>query len=406
MIGSIRVVVIVLCILTSSASVAHIRSSTDSTAIAITDVVYSVSAIAETTPVPGGTDGADDPAIWLHPSDLTQSTVIGTDKFGGLAVYDLAGQQLQYLPDGNLNNVDLRYNFVLGGKPITLVTAGNRSNNSIAIYQVVPTTRLLTNVAARTITTGLIMYGSCMYHSPTSGIYYVFVNAEDGAVEQWELFASTGGQVDAVLRRSFDVGTRVEGCVADDQAQTFYIGEEAIGIWKYGAEPDTGAARVLVDSTGVSGHLAADVEGLAIYYTGAGGGYLIASSQGNDTFVIYQRGGSNAYVATFAIVAGNRIDRVTHTDGIDISNVGLGGLFEQGVFVAQDGYNETSTNNYKLVRWQDIATAVSPALVVDTSWDPRQIGANAPPPPESVCTGASPTSAGCTHVYVPLALRT
>jgi 3-phytase len=299
-----------------------------------------------------------------------------------------------------MNNADLRYNFMLGGQPIALVTAGNITNNSLAIYRVNPTTRLLINVAARTITPGLVIYGSCMYHSPASGTDYVFLNAENGMVEQWELFATPGGQVDAVLRRSFDVGTRVEGCVADDQAQTFYIAEEAIGIWKYGAEPESGDARLLVDSTGVDGHVASNVEGLTIYYTSTGG-YLIASSQGSDNFVIYQRGGNNAYVATFAIVAGNGIDRVSHTDGIDVSNFNLGSPFEQGVFVAQDGYDESLTNNYKLVRWQDIANAVSPALTTDTTWDPRLVGASAPQP---ACTSASAADSRCMHRYVPLAL--
>jgi 3-phytase len=395
MIKPVRLVLTVLYLLLSSVSAAHVRGGKDSAILPAADVVIPVSAIAETAPVPGGADGADDPAIWLHPSDPTQSTIIGTDKFGGLAVYDLSGKQLQYLTDGDMNNVDLRYNFPLGGQPAALVTAGNQTTNSIAIYRVDATTRLLSNVAARAITPGLIIYGSCMYHSPSSGTYYAFVNAEDGTVEQWELFGTSGGQVDAVLRRSFDVGTRVEGCVADDQAQTFYIGEEEVGIWKYGAEPNTGDARTLVDSTGVGGHLTSDVEGLTIYYTSNRGGYLIASSQGSDTFVIYQRGGNNAYVATFEIVAGNGIDRVTHTDGIDVSNFGLGSSFEQGVFVAQDGYNESSTNNYKLVRWQDIATAVSPTLTIDTSWNPRLS-----------CTSRSFESERCTHMYLPLMLRT
>jgi 3-phytase len=401
MIAPIRFVVAGLCVLLISASMATVWSSTDDTAIPAADVVIAVNAIAETTPVPGGADGADDPSIWIHPSDPAQSTIIGTDKFGGLAVYDLSGKQLQYLPDGHINNVDLRYNFPIGGQPATLITASNRTNNSIAIYRVDPTTRLLTNAAARTITPGLVVYGSCMYHSPTSGTYYMFVDAENGAVEQWELFSTPGGQVDAVLRRSFDVGTRVEGCVADDVAQTFYIGEEAVGIWKYGAEPDTGDARTLVDRTGAGGHLTADVEGLAIYYTSTGGGYLLASSQGSNTFVIYERGGNNAYVATFAIVAGNGIDSVTQTDGIDVSNFGLGSPFDQGVFVVQDGYNESSTNNYKLVRWQDIATAISPALTIDTSWNPRQIGANTIPI-SPACTSSSVEGSRCSHMYVPL----
>jgi 3-phytase len=398
MIRLIPLALAALCIGLSLALVATIRSNSNSPAVPNADVVISVSAITETVPVPGGADGADDPSIWIHPSDTTQSTIIGTDKFGGLAVYDLSGKQLQYLPDGDINNVDLRYNFPLGDQPATLVTAGNQTNNSIAIYRVDPATRLLSNAAARTIIPALVIYGSCMYHSPTSGSYYVFVNAEDGAVEQWELLAAPGGQVDAVLRRSFDVGTRVEGCVADDLAQTFYIGEEAVGIWKYGAEPDTGDTRTLVDSTAAGGHLTSNVEGLAIYYTNTGGGYLIASSQGSDTFVIYQRGGNNAYVATFAIVAGNGVDRVTHTDGIDVSNFGLGSPFEQGIFVAQDGYDESSTNNYKLVRWHDIATAVSPALSIDTTWDPRIT------PPGQACTGASAKSTQCRHTYVPVTL--
>lgn len=74
-----------------------------------------VAATVETAPVPHTGDAADDPAIWINPSDPSQSTILGTDKLGGLAVYSLAGAQLQYRPDGEINNIDLRYNFPLGG---------------------------------------------------------------------------------------------------------------------------------------------------------------------------------------------------------------------------------------------------------------------------------------------------
>jgi hypothetical protein len=56
-----------------------------------------VTAVAETDTVPPGGD-ADDPAIWVNPHDPAKSTIIGTDKLGGLAVYNLAGNQIQYLP--------------------------------------------------------------------------------------------------------------------------------------------------------------------------------------------------------------------------------------------------------------------------------------------------------------------
>ncbi len=159
--------------------------------------------------------------------------------------------------------------------------------------------------------------------------------------------------------RSFAVGpiapgSITEGCVADDELGHVYIAEEQVGIWKYGAEPGSGTARTQVDRTGSGGHLTADVEGLTIAYTGNGTGYLIASSQGNSTFVMYQREAHNAYVKTFAIGAGNAIDGVSGTDGIDVTTANLGPAFPYGVFVAQDDANTGGNQNFKLVPWQHI----------------------------------------------------
>lgn len=344
-------------------------SSTPSTA------VLSVAATVETTPVPNSGDAADDPAIWIHPTNPSLSTIIGTDKKGGIAVYDLAGSELQYLPGGELNNVDLRYNFPLGGQRVALVTVGNRTSNTIAIYRVNPSTRQLESVAARAIVPSILIYGSTMYHSPVSGSYFIFVNDKSGVVQQWELFDNGSGLVDARLVRSFDVGSQVEGCVADDVLGSFYIAEEAVGIWKYGAEPGSGITRTQVDTTGAAGQLTSNIEGLTIYYTSSGQGYLIASSQGSSTFVVYERENANTYVMTFAIDAANGIDAVSGTDGIDVTNFGLGSAFPQGVFVAQDGTNDVGHQNYKLVPWQSIANANTPPLTIDTSWDPRQVGA-------------------------------
>src|SRR5262245_50639883 len=114
-----------------------------------------VTATVETDPVPNGGDAADDPAIWVNPADPAQSTIIGTDKRGGLAVYDLSGKQIQYLPDGWMDNVDLRDGFKLGGRIVTIVAASNRKDNSIAVYKINLQTRALENVAARKIKHGV-----------------------------------------------------------------------------------------------------------------------------------------------------------------------------------------------------------------------------------------------------------
>ncbi len=340
-----------------------------------------VAASVETDPMPHRGDAADDLAIWIHPDDPSQSVIIGTDKKrgGGLAVYDLQGNQIQFLSEGEPNNVDLRYNFPLGGQLVALVTAGDRDDDTVAIYRLNPTTRLLENVSAGSIRLGIEIYGSCMYHSPITGKYFFFVNSKEGEVEQWELVDDGNGLVTGTMARAFDVGEAdTEGCVADDELAYFYISEEDVGIWKYGAEPGDGTARVLVDLTGSGGHLTADVEGLTLYYTSTSTGYLLASSQGSSEFVIYSREGNNDYIATFAIVAGNGIDRVTETDGIDVTNFPLGPDFAQGLFVVQDGKNDDGNQNFKLVPWQTIAGAVDPALVIDTTWDPRLVGSPNP----------------------------
>jgi len=327
-----------------------------------------VSATVETDPVPHPFDAADDQAIWIHPTNVCESTIIGTDKRGGLAVYDLSGAEIQFLEDGAMNNVDVRYNVPLGDSTTDIAAASNCTYNSIAIYAIDRETRMLNTIAARTIRVGVGgAYGFCLYHSPLTHKYYAFVNDRNGAVEQWELFDSGADQIDAVLVRSFAVGSKTEGMVTDDVSGDLYIGEEDVGIWKYGAEPDDYYAPTLVDTTDDEGHLTADVEGLTLYYAPGGNGYLIASSQGNSSYVIYDRAIPHDYVGTFRIVAGNGIEGTTQTDGIDVANVSFGPTFTYGVFIAQDDDNQPENQNFKLVPWDVIAAAMTPPLTIDTT---------------------------------------
>jgi 3-phytase len=320
-----------------------------------------VQATVETDPVLSSGDAADDPAIWRHPLDGTKSTIIGTDKKRGLMVYDMDGRVLQELPDGKMGNVDLRHDFSLAGSPTAIVTANDRGDNSIAVYAIDVSTRKLRNVAARRLGVGIAVYGSCMYRSAVNGAYYVFITSKSGGVEQWRLFETRPGTVDAERVRGFELGSQIEACVADDELGFLYIGEERVGIWKYAAEPTGGDRRIAVDSTGPSGFLTPDVEGLAIFFGAAGTGYVIASSQGRDAFNVYRREGRNEYVATFAIEEGNGIDRVTHSDGVEVLNASLGPRFPHGVFVAQDQQNVGGRQNFKLVPWPAIEAVIREA---------------------------------------------
>jgi 3-phytase len=319
-----------------------------------------VSATVETPPVPHAGDAADDPAVWANTNDPASSAVVATDKLGGLLVYDMAGNQLQYLAVGKVNNVDVRPTagttggLTLSGRPVVLAVAGNRSNNTIRVYELDPVTRQLRDVAARTITPGITLYGSCLYRSAATGRLSVFVTSKTGQVEQWELFDNGASKVDAARVRSFTVGSQIEGCVADDELGSLYIGEELVGIWKYGAEPTSGTARTSVATGSSAGPLVPQVEGLSIAYGPNGTGYLVASSQGNSSYAVYRREGANDFVKAFRVVAGGAIDGAEGTDGLDVSTAPLGPNFPFGALVVQDGSNDSGNQNFKFVPWERV----------------------------------------------------
>lgn len=318
----------------------------------------------------GEVGDVDDPCVWVHPQDASLSLIVSTDKDQGLHVFDLSGRQVQFLPDGYMNNIDIRYGFPWMEGQISLLATANRQNNTLAFYTIDESSLQLVRLPCDDeIELNVIPYGSCLYKSPRTGKFYCFVNSKGGFVEQWELQSTAEGMVTGERVRTLAVGTQTEGCVADDELGFFYIGEENVGIWKYGAEPDDGAERRQVDHTGVGGHLTADVEGITIYYAGGGQGYLIASSQGNNTYAIYKRESDNAFVGSFRITAANGIDGTEDTDGIDVINLALGELFPHGLFLAHDGEDSPSgKTNLKLVPWDSIARSFNPPLLIDTEY--------------------------------------
>jgi myo-inositol-hexaphosphate 3-phosphohydrolase len=361
--------------------------------------VVQVAATVETAPMHGTGDAADDAAIWIHPTDPSKSTIIGTDKSTdghGLVVYDLTGKELFYYPVGRMNNVDVRYNFPLGTSRVGLVGVTNRVR-SLDFYKVNESDRSLTKVGSFAPGTDITTpRGFALYHSPDTGKYYAYVT-DSAKVEQWELDGSTGSVTGKLVRKWTISGPATEGLVADDELKRIYVAQEDIGgIWRIGAEPGnpTTGTRV-VSTTENGGDIVQDIKGISIYYGSGGAGYLLAASQGSNRFHVYARD-DNRPLGAFAIPTANGIDAVTGTDGIDVTNFGVGGPFPQGFFITQDHVNDTGNQSFKLVPWQNIAAAYAPALLVDAAYDPRKIGAGtpAPQPPDTTITGnpTNPTS--------------
>jgi len=329
----------------------------------------------ETAPVADGGDAADDPAIWVHPTDPAKSLIIGTNKQGGLYSYTLDGKVHQYLEVGRVNNVDVRYGVKLGDRTATIAVASNRTHESIDIFEIDDATGMMTDIADGVQPTNMPdPYGLCLYQSPKDGSTYVFINEKDGLVRQWKLEDGTSGRMKTTQVREFEVGSTAEGCTADDDTGALFVAEEDVALWKYGAEPADGDAREKITDPRMNPALKDDLEGVSIYYGEGTKGYIVLSSQGNNSYALFDREAPHAYIGSYRVIADSDagIDGSSETDGLDIISTPLGAQFPYGVFVAQDGRNiaPDEKQNFKLVPWQRIADEFS--LEKYTGRDPRK----------------------------------
>jgi 3-phytase len=307
---------------------------------------------------PGSRD-QDDMCLWVHPTKPTGSTVITSDKSAGrLFVYGLGGEAIQSVEAPHPGNIDLRYGFPLGGKKVDIVAFNERREDEIWVFGVDPATRRLRRIDNGRIRTKS-NYGGTMYRSAKTGKFYFVTTSR--SCQQYELFDDGAGKVAGKLVRSWKTGYS-EGACGDDEAGTVYVGEEGKGVWAVGGEPSDPTPGKLVIRVGENG-LVSDVEGVAIYHTPGGKGYLLVSSQGNNSFKVYRRRGAHEYLGTFAIQGAR------DTDGIDVTNVALGAAFPKGLFAC---HTDSSGRPVLLTRWEHIAKALAPPLKVDTTWAPRR----------------------------------
>lgn len=197
-------------------------------------------------------------------------------------------------------------------------------------------------------------YGTCLYQPDDTEGVQIFVNSKDGIYQHWLLSGSSS------LLGEFSLESQPEGCVADDEGQVLYAGEEDRGFWKVDLS-SRDYQRKLVDTTGTE-RLTADVEGITLYKSGAEKGYIIVSSQGNNTYAVYQREADNKYIGSFSVVddATANIDGTSETDGISASSQLKTPTFPEGLLVIQDGYNTLPDQHqdFKYVSWRDIREAL------------------------------------------------
>ncbi len=332
------------------------RLDWQATPVAAAPVLPEVAALRQSDPVGRQGDAADDPAIWIHPETPAKSRVLGTNKKQGLLAYDLDGKLLQELAVGRLNNVDVRPRFKLGQQTVDLAVASNRDHNSLSLFSIDRQSGELREVGE--VPTPLKeIYGICLFQ-PASGEIYAIANGKDGTFLQYRLSAPDG-RVHGELVRQFKVDSQPEGCVADDQRQRLFIGEEDVGVWAVDARADQPATLTSVIKVGPQLH--ADVEGLALYQSDKHD-YLVISSQGNDSYLVVDAEPPFAVHGGFRVGlnAAAGIDGASETDGLEVTAINLGGPWSQGMLVVQDGRKRMpeQTQNFKFVPWAEVTRAL------------------------------------------------
>lgn len=314
-------------------------------------VTAEVRAVAETVPV--GTsqaDAADDPAIWRNRRRPGASLIVATDKKAGLYVYGVDGAVRHFVAAGRVNNVDL----VDLGRRGVIVVASDRNDEARALLQLY---RLNTRTA-QLVSLGAVeggageAYGVCLL--PRRGGVDAFSVLKDGRVLQVRVDIG-GERPTGTTVRSFRLATQTEGCVVDPRTRTLFVGEEDRGIWAFDLRGAGPVGRLFAAADGRQ--LVSDVEGLALMPVGRRGGWLVASSQGDNSYALYRLADGRP-AGRFRVVAG-RVGSTEETDGIAVAPGSFGRDYPDGLLVVQDGDNGAAAQNFKLVSWRDVMRSIS-----------------------------------------------
>ncbi|MFT4665700.1 MAG: 3-phytase [Polaribacter sp.] len=313
-------------------------------------IYKSVIANVETEPVGAAStedDAADDPAIWYSAKTPANSIIFGTNKKGGIHAYDLSGRELQFVPCGKINNIDIRRSVKMGKSEVDVLVGSNRSDSTLVLFLIDENGAIKSEADYRIQLGDFEPYGLCLYKTEAASLF-AFVNNKNGEVHQITISLDVNNELVTAIVRKLKLPTQVEGMVVDDDGHRLFVGEEGAGIYLFSAWPAGDTDGVLLEgSTESNNKISFDIEGLALLPPH----YLVASSQGNFSYAIFDLE-KRKYVDSFIIKKG-LVDGSEETDGLEIMSKGLGTMFPKGLLVVQDGFNFDDTikrnQNFKLV---------------------------------------------------------
>jgi len=330
---------------------------------------------AYTTPkVPGD---ADDPAIWVHPDDPTQSLIFGTDKVGaddgvpdgGLYVYDLFANELPELHQLGLagpNNVDVQQGVPIGGEVIDIAVVTEVFAEQLRVYRL-PEMEPIDGGGLR------VFEGENGRYAQPSGVGIYL--REDGAtflhvsrilgpdrdyLHTYQLVDAGGGEVALSFVGSFGKfsGSKdIESVVVDDVLGHVYYCDELEGVRKYWADPDhPDYGSSLAKFTGDDDYVEAR-EGVTVYARDDGTGYILVSDQLGNEVHVYPREGHDGDPDDHPLLSVFRTLSI-ETDGMDATAVDFDGTYEDGLFISH-----SDEGSFNLFSWHDIEVAIRAGAV-------------------------------------------
>ncbi|MEU6759153.1 phytase [Streptomyces sp. NPDC046685] len=313
---------------------------------------------------------------------------------------------------GRFNNVDLVHGLRLSSGKADLAVTSDRGHDRLRFYRIDrdrtggPLTDVTDPAAPPVfsqdqaeINDQRTAYGLATWTEPATGKSYALVSRrERTSIALLELLPVADGTVTYRKVRTLDLPSsfrlpngiswspcgepgelpQVEGMVVDPANGMLYAGQEDIGIWRMRADL-TGTPKLIdkVREYGVPGvhdeeteectpgadpgfggtKISADVEGLTLLTESDGDGYILASSQGDNTFAAYDREleDANEYEGGFRVTAANdTLDGSEECDGAAVLNAPLGSKYPNGLLVVQDGHDapgdgDRAATNFKFV---------------------------------------------------------
>lgn len=319
---------------------------------------FTVTAAFETPVVNSVGDAADDPAIYNGENGA--GFIAGTDKQAGLYIYNLDGTERDFMPIGEVNNVDLREGFVYDGVSHVLLVASDDETNSIVTILYNPKTdEFMMPQNSRLMTGSISPYGICL-GKMADGSFHVGATTKSGVMAQYEITAN-GPDITLQKRREISTGKQTEGCDFDDRTGSVYLAVEVGALMRYDSDPNAASTPIEIARIGQYG-LMADLEGVTVYPKGDKDGYVIVSSQGNNSYGVFKLP-RYEFAGRFEIMGGT-VDAVSTTDGIAVTSQSTA-RFPKGFLVVQDDMDNTSPSeafkkqNFKIIDWRDIESQLS-----------------------------------------------